>query len=72
MANGEGFKVTLVLIAGFVAMALFGLIMIATGKADVKVLLEFYVGLGALAKLFGIDAAIQTWLDTRNETALKA
>ena len=65
----EGFKVTLVLIGGFVLMAFFGMIMMATGRSDVNSLLQFYVGLGALASMFGLPNAIQKWLDTRGQTS---
>lgn len=69
MAHGEGFIFSVLLLAGFVLMALMGLVMIATGSADVKMLLEFYVGLGALASMFGIPAAVKTWLETRGQTS---
>ncbi len=67
--GGEGFKVTCLLISGFVAMGLAGMAMLFMGKADVDTLKEFYIGLGVLAGLFGVPSAIQSWVQTRGQTS---
>lgn len=66
--GGEGFKVTCLLISGFVLMGLAGMVMLFLGKADVSTLKEFYIGLGILAGLFGVPSAIQSWVQTRGQT----
>ena len=66
---GEGFIFSICLLAGFVAIAFFGMYMIAIGVADVKIILEYFVGLGALAQLFGVQVAIKAWLETRGQTS---
>lgn len=68
MSNGEGYHVTLALIVGFIVMALFGMVMIALGKATSEGILSFYGGLGILAKLFGLNETIQAWVATRGQT----
>jgi hypothetical protein len=67
--GGEGFKVTCLLIVGFVLMGLAGMAMLFLGKADVSTLKEFYIGLGILAGLFGVPSAIQSWVQTRGQTS---
>ncbi len=66
---GEGYRVTMALIGGFILTALFGMIMISMEKASPETILGFYVGLGTLAKLFGLPEAIQAWLSTRGQTS---
>ena len=69
--GGEGKHVTFLIVISFVALALMGMIMISLDKATPEQILSFYVGLGALAKLFNFDTIIQSWFDTRGQTTVK-
>ena len=51
---GEGYRIAIIMIAGFVLMALAGIGMVATGKTDVATLKELFLALCVLAGLFGL------------------
>ena len=56
--SGEGFKIAILMIAGFVLMALAAIGMVATGKTDVATLKELFIALGVLAGLFGLPQVV--------------
>ena len=68
---GEGYKIAIIMIAGFVLMALAGIAMVATGKTDVATLKELFIALGVLAGLFGLPQVVQDWIQSRGQTSLK-
>ena len=67
--GGEGFKVTCLMIGGFVAIALSAIGMVSFGKTDVATLKELFIALGVLAGLFGLPSIIQAWIQTRGQTS---
>ena len=68
---GEGYKIAIIMIAGFVLMALAGIGRVATGKTDVATLKELFIALGVLAGLFGLPQVVQAWIQTRGQTSPK-
>jgi len=65
MANGEGFKMAIVLIVSFMLMAIASFALIYMGRVDISTLKEIYIGLGTLAAMFGIPGIIASWVTTR-------
>ena len=68
---GEGYKIAILMISGFVLMALAAIGMVAAGKADVGTLKELFISLGILAGLFGLPQVVQAWIQTRGQTSEK-
>lgn len=68
---GEGFKIAIIMIVGFVLMALAAIGMVATGRADVAILKELFIALGILAGMFGLPQVVQAWIQTRGQTTEK-
>jgi hypothetical protein len=65
---GEGYKIAQMMIACFMILGLASLALMASGKADVVTLNDFYTGLGTLAAMFGLPAIITAWVITRGQT----
>ena len=68
---GEGYKIAILMISGFVLMALAAIGMVAAGKTDVATLKELFIALGVLAGLFGLPQVVQAWIQTRGQTSEK-
>jgi hypothetical protein len=68
---GEGYRIAILMISGFVLMALAAISMVATGKTDVATLKELFISLGVLAGLFGLPQVVQAWIQTRGQTSGK-
>lgn len=66
---GEGYKIAISMISGFVLMALAAICMVAAGKVDVATLRELFISLGVLAGLFGLPQVVQAWIQTRGQTS---
>jgi len=66
--SGEGYRIAILMIVGFVFMALAAIGMVATGKTDVATLKELFIALGVLASLFGLPQVVQAWIQTRGQT----
>ena len=67
--SGEGYRIDILMIVGFVFMALAAIGMVATGKTDVATLKELFIALGVLAGLFGLPQVVQAWIQTRGQTS---
>jgi len=67
--SGEGYRIAILMIVGFVFMALAAIGMVATGKTDVATLKELFIDLGVLAGLFGLPQVVQAWIQTRGQTS---
>jgi len=67
----EGFKIAVLMISGFVLMALAAIGAVASGKVDVATLKELFISLGVLAGLFGLPQVVQAWIQTRGRTSPK-
>ena len=67
--SGEGYRIAILMIVGFVFMALVAIGMVATGKTDVATLKELFIALGVLAGLFGLPQVVQAWIQTRGQTS---
>lgn len=65
---GEGKTVTIILIGGFMLLAVLGAILIALGRLSTQEILAYYGGLGILAGMLGLKDIIQFWFDTRGQT----
>ena len=66
---GEGFKLAVILIIGFMAVSLASLAVLFVGKVDINTLKEFYTGMGTLAAMFGLPGIITAYIVTRGQTA---
>ena len=69
MAEGEGYKLAIILVVSFMLMAGGSLALVSLGKADVATLKELYTSLGILAAMFGIPGIISAWIVTRGQTS---
>ncbi len=67
--SGEGYRIAILMIVGFVFMALAAIGVVATGKTDVATLKELFIALGVLAGLFGLPQVVQAWIQTRGQTS---
>ncbi len=67
--SGEGYRIAILMIVGFVFMALAAIGMVATGKTDVATLKELFIALGVLAGLFDLPQVVQAWIQTRGQTS---
>jgi hypothetical protein len=69
MAEGEGFKLAIILVVSFMLMSGASLGMISIGKVDVATLKELFTSLGILAAMFGIPGIVSAWIVTRGQTS---
>lgn len=69
MAEGEGFKLAIILVVSFMLMAGGSLGLVSLGKTDVATLKELFTSLGVLAAMFGIPGIISAWIVTRGQTS---
>ena len=66
--GGEGFKLAVILIAGFMAVSLVSLAVLYAQKVTIETLKDFYTGMGTLAAMFGLPGIITAYIVTRGRT----
>lgn len=69
---GEGFKLAMVLVIGFMVMAMASLAAVAFGRVDVNTLKELYTGMGTLAAMWSLPAIVSAYIVTRGQTSTQA
>lgn len=66
--TGEGFKVAMTLVIGFILLSILSVALVAVGRISAEALKELFISLGVLAGLLGVPSIIQAWIQTRGKT----
>jgi len=66
--TGEGFKVAMTLVTGFILLSILSVAIVAAGKISAESLKELFISLGVLAGLLGVPSIIQAWIQTRGQS----
>lgn len=70
--TSQGYQIAKTFILGFLVLSALSMIIVASGRITVELLIQLFDGLGKLAAMLGIPSILAVYIYSRGQTSAKA